>query len=386
MSIYIYTLKYFFGMPAKGLATYIADNSGPLPKPQPGSQVPPQDRIDYILHHGFLRAWSGPGLAPTTDRFIRAFIRRTANLELTGQWTELPDFWGFFQTNMTPCFVEAIFGPTLIGLNPDFIENLWKYDDTIPWLARGVPAFLVPGAHKLRNTIRNQLKKWYAYSRREFRESCIEKDGDGDPYWGSELIRYRQKMLSESGNHDDDSLSSTDLGLVWATTANTIPSAMMAMLHIIKDRGLLKRLRKEILEHLGQRPARDISLKQLTKLPLLNSIYAETLRLHVETFFMVSSPHTDVSLGRWRLPKGRIGLVNSNLSHMDANSWNTKVGAHPVDEFWAERFLIDPSDPSSGPINPKIRGADTRPGRSGRGDVTFSTEGLEGSWIPYGGE
>ncbi|RWA06704.1 hypothetical protein EKO27_g8397 [Xylaria grammica] len=74
---------------------------------------------------------------------------------------------------------------------------------------------------------------------------------------------------------------------------------------------------------------------------------------------------------------------------MDENFWNTMGGKYPVNSFWAERFLIDPLDPSSGPgrddvpstvyqspVAPKAEGPEK--------GVFFSVKGLEGAWIPYG--
>ena len=95
-------------------------------------------------------------------------------------------------------------------------------------------------------------------------------------------------------------------------------------------------------------------------------------------------------LGRYRLPKAKLGLWNSDLPHMDEQFWNTKGGQYPVSEFWAERFLVEEGDPASGPVRPEAR---TKEGRGGSGEkedrkgkVSFTTEGLDGSWVPYGGE
>ncbi|AEO66369.1 uncharacterized protein THITE_2128443 [Thermothielavioides terrestris NRRL 8126] len=74
VSIYIYTLKYFFGVPDKVLAIYRADNPGPFSKPYPGNIIPSVSRIDYIAHHGFLQAFSGPNLRPASLRFIQGFV------------------------------------------------------------------------------------------------------------------------------------------------------------------------------------------------------------------------------------------------------------------------------------------------------------------------
>jgi hypothetical protein len=122
--------------------------------------------------------------------------------------------------------------------------------------------------------------------------------------------------------------------------------------------------------------------KKLEKLPLLSSIYAETLRLYAKSYLIACSPYADIQLGTWWLPKGEMGLVNSHNSHIDATFWNTKDGLHPVDKFWADRFIYDPRDSSTGPVKPEFRKLSKPEGSR----PFFSMEGLESAWIPYGGE
>ncbi|KAI1484554.1 Pfs, NACHT and ankyrin domain protein [Biscogniauxia mediterranea] len=390
-AIFQYVFKFFFGMSEANLSVYRTDDSGPFRKPYANSKVAADDRVEYMTIASFHRALNGPGLAPTTRRFMRALVTRTAELQLSEEWTEIPDLLDFFHHHVGASLVESIFGPTLLRLNPDFIDDMWEFDDNIPWLARAVPSWIMPKPYQVREKIVSQFKRWYVYARQHFHESCISEDGDGDPFWGSYLTRYRQKSILQVKNHDDDMLARTDMGLVWGAIGNTIPSAMMAMVEIIKDPDLLRRVRSNIQTNFGSAPLVDVDHKSLSRDPLLSSIYAETLRLYVKTYFMVSSPHTDVPLGKWVLPKGKIGLLNAGLSHMDTTFWNTKNGQHPVDSFWADRFLIYPSDPSSGPVNPSIREAQhhkdqkARTNEHERTDPVFSMDGTEGSWFPYGG-
>lgn len=94
---------------------------------------------------------------------------------------------------------------------------------------------------------------------------------------------------------------------------------MLSAFHIFRDPALLQRVRNEVESSLGSSDdgLQDMDPNTLIKKPLLSSIYAETLRLHVKTYFVVSSPHSNVHLGRWTLPRQRIGLVNAGVSHMD---------------------------------------------------------------------
>lgn len=170
---------------------------------------------------------------------------------------------------------------------------------------------------------------------------------------------------------------------------STAPASIMATLHIIKEPGLLERVRDEVNTTIGQRPVGFADVKDLAQSPLLLSIYAETLRLYVKVFFFCTSPQVDLDLGKWRLPRGKIGVLNTEINHMDEGFWNTKNGLHPATEFWAERFLVDPLDPSSGPIKPECRerGSSVKVRDEARGAKKpfFSMEGLEGAWLPYGG-
>lgn len=56
-------------------------------------------------------------------------------------------------------------------------------------------------------------------------------------------------------------------------------------------------------------------------------------------------------------------------------------------DLWAERFLIDPKDPLIGPLRSDIDVPHRRMFNilGSDDDPVFSSQGLEGVWIPYGG-
>lgn len=131
------------------------------------------------------------------------------------EWTNETSIELLFQEGPAASLIEAIFGPALLQLNPTFIEDMWKFDSFVPWFARAIPRFLMPEPYRLRKRLRDQLKCWYGHARQHFQESDISEDGDGDPFWGSELTRYRQRALLQLRKHDDDVVASTDIGLAW---------------------------------------------------------------------------------------------------------------------------------------------------------------------------
>lgn len=64
---------------------------------------------------------------------------------------------------------------------------------------------------------------------------------------------------------------------------------------------------------------------------------------------------------------------------------------YPLDTFWSDRFIVNPEDPSSGPLRrPKEK--KNRPNVTSQsnkaienGKPSFTMDGLSASWIPYGG-
>lgn len=200
-------------MPAKTLAVYRADNSGPCRKPYPGTDVPADRRIDHLSHKEFLRALSGPGLKTTFRRFQRALETRVDRLGHSNEWANVPDFRTTFQEIIGAPLVEAVYGSEILRLNSSFVHDLYEFDAIVPWLARGFPSFIIPWAHQARRRVADQLRDWMRHARQNFTDASIYGDGDGDPFWGSQFIRNRHAIFSRVGGHDEDARVALDLGL-----------------------------------------------------------------------------------------------------------------------------------------------------------------------------
>ncbi|KEY66051.1 hypothetical protein S7711_09416 [Stachybotrys chartarum IBT 7711] len=387
MSLYVFGMRLLFGMPQKGVESYIQDDSGPSVKPFPGSNVAPEKRVDYMLHKAFNQAWAGRSMTAASQRFMKLLDSHMDSWDIPESGTDVDDFFKFIGRAVSSSVTETVFGPALLKLNPDLIENAWAFDNDLPWMFRQVPAFLMPRPYRLRKKMCLQIRRWYAYARQWFTEASIYPDGDGDPFWGSEIIRHLQKELLRNGNRgfiDDESFAAHDLGLIWGSNSNVIAAATLAAFHIFRDPILLQRVRTEIDERFDQPVSLgSIGFKEIWDLPLLASIHAEILRLYVDVLLIFSSPHEDALLGRWRLPRGKKALVSTYIAHRDEKTWNTKDGLHPLDTFWADRFIVNPLDLSTGPLKDRKT---VHHNREQDGKPYFSTEGLDGLWIPFGGK
>ncbi|KAI0446707.1 Pfs, NACHT and ankyrin domain protein [Xylaria telfairii] len=390
IEMYAYSQYNVIGISKQSADIIRADNSGPFPQPHPTSNVLPHNRVEALTHSVSFRGLTGPGLRPTTRRYMKGILR---NFEvITTEWTEVGDLARYFREKVGEAALRSIIGPTMFRLNPTFLDDIFEYDKVLPYYTLGLPRFLMrlvlPKAYRIRERLADQFKSWYKYAREHADPSLVDPDGDGDPIWGSEMMRNRQQLLN-ADNHDDDTLAHLDTGLAWASIGNVVLVTMLSVYHIFRDEELLRRVRHDLQEYLSTqtRTIHEIDPQQLAKeVPLLSSIYAETMRLYIRIYSMYSSPYEDVNLGKWVLPKGVLALVMSHPNHMDASFWNTRDGKHPVQTFWADRFMVDPSDPSSGPINPECyQTAPWHEQPRSEKKPYFSLEGCQGAWLPYGG-
>ncbi|KAF2675666.1 cytochrome P450 [Lentithecium fluviatile CBS 122367] len=404
--IYAYALQNVFGMPSTCLQAYRSDSSGPYKKPFPGTNVEPQNRVDFLTHESLVRAFSGPGLKPSFDRFQRSVERRLDGLcprTAATEWIQHYDMLSWFRNIIGEALLETLFGKRLLELNPNFVEDLWHFDHSVPWLAKQIPRFLMPKAYKTRLRLLEGIKRWHSVARREFDDGMIFPDGDGDPVWGSYLMRERQSILASVEGQDEEGVAAADLGLIWASITNVVPAAMMSVLHIWNDKDLLARVQYELARKMPSSDVAAVSIpgidmSSLDKLPILNSVYAETLRCYVQAFITRGSAESDIPIGAWWLPKSGIAMVSSHIRHTDETFWNTMDGKRPVNQFWADRFLVFKHNMSSGPIQQPVRHRMGLDNKRRRGtvkslkksekhgdDMHCDMRGLEGSWIPYGG-
>jgi cytochrome P450 len=148
---------------------------------------------------------------------------------------------------------------------------------------------------------------------------------------------------------------------------NAIISAFWVTLEVFKDPKILAIIRDEVKDCIKPDVTDHVSfdLPKLLKKPFLQAVLSETLRLRVNGFLVRRPMRDNLKIHEWTIPKDRFCLTSSTPGHMDPNVWCQDANAaHPVTEFWPERFLK--TDKATGQIE-------------------FSLKGTEGSWMPFGG-
>jgi cytochrome P450 len=179
------------------------------------------------------------------------------------------------------------------------------------------------------------------------------------------------------------------LANVPSANANAIPAATWFLLELLFDPALEARIHKEFsLALIAPANPSHVPVFDINKLcsgPLCQSIYAETLRIRVQVMVQRIAAQ-DINFCGWDIKKDSLISIGSCNEAMDGRMWNTGSDSdpHPLEEFWADRFLIYPNDPTSGPLKPR-EGAEILEKVGDKGEPRFSLEGLANSWIPFSG-
>lgn len=167
--------------------------------------------------------------------------------------------------------------------------------------------------------------------------------------------------------------------------SNSMPATFWLFWHMIQDRDLLSRATSEVSSCAINLSSKDLDFDtpKLCNQPLLQSCYAETLRLYVAVYIIRKPEHQDAQLLNYDVPKGKMMVISSATAHMDKRNWNLgHEEQHPVETFWADRFLRPRACDRSGSFTNKTASTGAEKTTSG---PHFSMNSYSGSWIPFGG-
>ena len=182
--------------------------------------------------------------------------------------------------------------------------------------------------------------------------------------------------------------------------SNSVPATFWLIWHLLRDRDLLTRASHEIDTCRTTSASGPISFDttKLCNRPLLQSCYAETLRKYVAVYIIRQPEHEDARVLDYRVPQGKTMVISSAMAHMDPRNWRTgPQGQHPVNTFWAERFLTyhgPTSPPQQRPSSPRAPSTlspttTTTSALAAPDDppeaAKFSLNGSSGAWVPFGG-
>lgn len=202
-------------MAQKPVEMYQKDLSSIQTKPAEGTAVKPHNRIDYLTHANFVKMLSGDGLNNFFVKWHVSFARRLEALRIGRDWTEGSDLEKFWMPPLTAALNEAMAGPILENVNPDFTDNFIEFLPFVHGLMKGLPSWCMSRATVLRDSLNRDVKTWHSIARACFKQSDIEPVGGSDRWWGLAAMRERQTLFEGVDNWDTHSIASSDFGLLW---------------------------------------------------------------------------------------------------------------------------------------------------------------------------
>jgi cytochrome P450 len=160
------------------------------------------------------------------------------------------------------------------------------------------------------------------------------------------------------------------------------------MLDILCRPDVEARVRKEIAStNDPSQSALTVDMPKILANPLMQSIYSEELRLRNAVMIQRTTLADTIMIGDYRFPKGDMIVASTWHEARDRNIWNegTESDFHSVEDFWADRFIVYPNDPTSGPGKAAALRKARATTKSADDKPQFSAELVAGSFIPYGG-
>lgn len=115
--------------------------------------------------------------------------------------------------------------------------------------------------------------------------------------------------------------------------------ATWGVIELARDPDLFQAVREEVLKAYVTDPTtgkRTIDAQKLLELPLLQSIYVETLRLHM-SINITREIMEPMVLEGYNLERGALLQAPSEIAHYDEGAWAS--GGHPASQFWAARHV-----------------------------------------------
>ncbi|KAH8886632.1 cytochrome P450 [Thozetella sp. PMI_491] len=376
-------MEYAFGCPREFLHEF-----------KPRKEV----EIEQQIHTAMQTLLAGPGLEVLADRYQEEVARQALSSKQVSDgdgWTEIPDLCAFVEKHVLEGATRALYGPHLLELNPSLADDFWDFNSRVKSMFMGVPKWMNPSAVRARDKMTANVRRWQRFAAKECDINEIPDDVEWEPYYGSKFTRVRQQLLTKRNIMDERARAAENLAFIWATNANSVPAACWFLLETLHDPSLSKRVQiildeARIKSMAGSNTTFEFDITKLTSDTLLQSIFAEILRLRVAALVVREPTTADFSLpGGWHIKPHETVSMSTRTELMDPGIWNAGDvnDPHPLDQFWAERFIVYPDDPSSGPLKePKHRVKSRINGSTPtKSEPFFSLDGCTWSWVPFGG-
>lgn len=289
------------------------DDSGINQKPLGGfKNFPESKRPFYNQHRDYHSFLSGSALDDMTVRFVDVYSRQLRGMKRVPKgkgWVEVGDLYTFLKDEMFRAATTVLCGDHLLRLNPEFGRRFWEFDSYALSYLRRLPRWMARRAWRAREETLEGLERWREFTaeRHPF-QGAEETKVEWEEFWGSRLMRSREAMFNDLGVSKRGK-AAFDLGMLWATNANVIPSTLWSLLGVFMTPGLTERVLAET-ESCFDEETGAMDIARLCSKPLLASIYLETLRYSVGASPARNLLVPSIELGEWKFERGSTLIAN----------------------------------------------------------------------------
>ncbi|TGO11777.1 hypothetical protein BTUL_0102g00270 [Botrytis tulipae] len=361
----------------KAISIASQDDSGVSSKAIPNSLITPDKRFNYLERkatHDFGRPSSHTAFVQQFEKNLYQWVSES---EITEEWVEFADLYIFVGDIVFQTTTDAFFGPHLLSQNPNLAEDFWSFDESIPFLLSGFPKIFNRQAVKVCARCIQAFRKWRLFALGGQKQACFL------PEWneksGLKCMGLRNQAFKQFEEWDDNSCA--------ALNSNTVRATFWFLPETMQSEDLSGGANKEVskaintAEHLS-----SFDSKKIINSPLLQSIYAETLRIYVSVL-MLRKTRQESKLGTWTVPSNIDVAVCNYTEHMNEKLWNPEGAreSHPASTFWGRRFLKYPELKGPGKDHHEKESSE-KPSETNQSEPApvFSTQGLSCRWFPYG--
>ncbi|KAI1842658.1 hypothetical protein JX266_011120 [Neoarthrinium moseri] len=333
-----YALPTLYKMTPDEVRRWETDHSGVTKTPIPGTEsVPFRQRLWYNYEHIYAEYIGKPQYIKPLIKIFNGNLDQSLDQFPTREWTTI-SIQNLCLQDVARALVSALFGPRLVQLNPDFIKRLWDFDEQVFQLVLGLPGWLNPKPSKTHDRYVAAIERWLEIVSRDFNWESTDAEADWEPRFGGRAVRELYIWMKET-KWRTKVIAATLGALCFALTSNSIPTTIWMLMEIIQDPTLLEAVREEIRAVATNDPKTGkitLDSQNLVALPLLQSIWTETLRLRIN-FNIVRDVKHPITLGGNTIAKGALLQVPMMVAYYDEVTWGAT--GHPASEFWAERHI-----------------------------------------------
>ncbi|KAF3356191.1 hypothetical protein VdG1_06519 [Verticillium dahliae VDG1] len=339
--------EHVMGMTKNDIAIYRRDGSARGSTPRKGwEDFPAVQRVWHrqtqVVHSLLGQTTPTIGLMRWYGKFFDQGIEEA--IPTIGRW-ESVRLIDFIKREMALAATRAVTGTEIVETNPDLVEKFWAFDSVALSLMYGTPAWWDPRPARIRDETNGLLKHHLrrALAKTELDGSKIVRpdgsceDPDWEPVMGS---RYHRAITAfgQSAGLSEQGLAANTLLVLFGLNSNSIPITIWAIFELVKDPELFAAARKEadsviVKDNDGKK---YIDILKLAKLPLLQAIYLECMRLHV-LISITREVVQKTTICGYELPRGRMVQAPTSLAGLDEGVWARD--GHPATEFWPGRHI-----------------------------------------------